>query len=218
LPGWIDLRPLPLRPPQSEELGHARAVRFRRPQSAPRPFQQGNLDGLCGIYALINAIRLTTADHLNLSKDEWTGIFACLLTEADAHTGATNLVTGGIGLGRMMPLARHAIDHIASNHGMELTMSRPLIDLHKPSHRKLVAELRRLVKGPASAILIGIGGHLDHWSVLRSVGDHTLGLFDSGGLRRIRIDRCRTGQEKKLGTGIQHVLHPDWIICLSAEH
>ena len=93
-------------------------------------------------------------------------------------------------------------------------MSRPLIDLHKPHPRKLVAGLRRLVKRPASAILIGIGGALDHWSVLSSVGDYYLGLFDSGGLHRIRIDRCRAGHERKLGTGAQHVLHTDWIVRL----
>ena len=27
------------------------------------PFQQGDLDGLCGIYALINAIRLATEEN-----------------------------------------------------------------------------------------------------------------------------------------------------------
>ena len=122
---------------------------------------------------------------------------------ADNDTGATNLVMGGIGTRRLIALTRYAIDHIASHHGIELTMSRPLIDLHRPSQRKLVAKLRRLVKRPASAILIGIGGRLGHWSVLRSVGDHYLGLFDSGGLRRIRIDRCSVGHVRNLGTGIR---------------
>ena len=137
---------------------------------------------------------------------------------ADADTGATNLVMGGIGTRRLIALARYAIDHMANHHGIELTMSRPLIDLHKPSQRKLITKLRRLVKRPASAILIGLGGSLDHWSVVRSVGDHYLGLFDSSGCQRIRIDRCRARHEKKLGTGVQHVLHPAWIIRLSAEN
>ena len=206
---------LPLRPPQLEEFGHARAVRLARSQSHPLPFQQGHLDGLCGLYALINAIRLATSDHLDLTNDQWTGIFACLLTEADAHTGATNLVMGGIGTRRLIALARYAVKHMANHHGIRLEMSRPLINLAKPSQRKLVAELRRLVGRPASAILIGIGGSLDHWSVVRSVGDHYLGLFDSSSCQRIQIDRCRARHEKNLRTVVQHVLHPDWIIRLT---
>ncbi len=36
------------------------------------PFQQGNLDGLCGIYALINAIRLATeADTRDFPDAAW---------------------------------------------------------------------------------------------------------------------------------------------------
>jgi hypothetical protein len=206
-----------LRPPQSEECGHARAVRSRRPQSAPQPFQQGNLDGLCGIYALINAIRLATVDQLYLSNSEWIGVFGCLLAQADKHTGATNLVTGGVGARRLVALARYAIDQMADHYGIELTMSRPLIELERPSKRRLVAELRRFVGRPASSVLIGLGGHLNHWTVVRSVGDRSLGLFDSSGLHRIRIDHCRTRHEKKLETTVEHVLRPGRIIRIAVE-
>ena len=207
-----------LRPPQSEECGHARAVRSRRPQSGPQPFQQGNLDGLCGIYALINAIRLATADQLHLSNSEWIGVFGCLLAQADKHTGATNLVTGGVGARRLIALTRYAIDHMADRYGLELTMSRPLIELERPSKRKLIAKLRRLVGRPGSAVLIGLGGHLNHWTVVCSVGDRSLGLFDSSGLHRIRIDHCRTRHEKKLETTVEHVLRPRRIIGLAMEN
>jgi hypothetical protein len=187
-----------------------------RSQSPLRPFQQGNLDGLCGIYALINAIRLATADHIHLSNSEWIGVFGCLLAQADKHTGATNLVTGGIGARRLIALTRYAINHMADHHGIELTMSRPLIELERPSKRKLIAKLRRLVGRPGSAVLIGLGGHLNHWTVVCSVGDRSLGLFDSSGLHRIRIDHCRSRHERKLRTTVEHVLRPDRIICLSA--
>jgi hypothetical protein len=188
-----------------------------RSQSPPRPFQQGHLDGLCGIYALINTIRLATADQLDLSNSEWMEVFGCLLAQADRHTGATNLVTGGIGTRRLIALTRCAIDHIASHHGIELTMSRPLIDLHKPSRRRLIAKLRPLVRRPGSAVLIGLGGHLNHWTVVRSIGDRSLCLFDSSGLHRIRIDRCRTRHEKKLETTVEHVLRPGRIISLATR-
>ena len=96
-------------------------------------------------------------------------------------------------------------------------MSRPLIELERPSKRKLIAKLRRLVGPPASAVLIGLGGHLNHWTVMRSVGDRSLGLFDSSGLHRIRIDHCRTRHEKKLMTTVEHVLRPGRIISLATR-
>ena len=210
--------PPPPRPPLPEKFRHRRAVRARRFQSGPQPFQQGNLDGLCGIYALINAIRLATADQLHLSNNEWMGVFGCLLAKVDQHTGATDLMTGGIGTRRLIALTRYAIDHMANHHGIELTMSRPLIDLQRPSRRRLVAELRRLIGQPGSAVLIGLGGLLNHWTVVCSVGHRSLGLFDSSGLHPIRIDHCRTRHEKKLETTVEHVLRPRRIIGLSGEN
>jgi hypothetical protein len=40
------------------------------------PFQQGDLDGLCGLYALINAIRLATEDDTRDFPDAaWQELF-----------------------------------------------------------------------------------------------------------------------------------------------
>src|ERR1019366_7173022 len=104
-----------------------------------------------------------------LSNNEWMEVFGCLLAQADKHTGTTDLMTGGVGTRRLIALTRYAIDHMANHHGIELTMSRPLTELHKPSRRKLIAKLRRLVGRPGSAVLIGLGGHLNHWTVVRSI-------------------------------------------------
>jgi hypothetical protein len=208
---------IPLRPAPSERLGRGCAVRSRRARSRPRPFRQGHLNGLCGIYALINAIRLATVDQLHLSNDEWTGVFAHLLAKADRKTGATNLVIGGIGTRRLIALAHHAIDLLANEYGIELTISRPLIDLRRKSPRKLVAKLRHLAGQPASGILIRLNGSFDHWSVISSVDDLHLNLFDSSCIRRIRVDRCRTGHGKEIERGVEHVLHPAWVIRLAIE-
>jgi len=72
-----------------------------------------------------------------------------------------------------------------------------------------------LHKSAASPDLIGLGGHLNHWSVVCSVGDRSLRLFDSSGLHRIRIDHRRTPNEKKLGTTVEHILRPGRIIHLA---
>ena len=111
---------IPLRPSPSDEVFHGQAAKSRREQPRPLPFRQGNLDGLCGIYALINAIRLVTAEQLDLSNVEWAGVFARLLAGADDDRGVAKVVTGGIGTWRLIALARAAIDHIAEQYGIEL--------------------------------------------------------------------------------------------------
>jgi hypothetical protein len=207
----------PLKTNRPNEFGRGAAVKSRRGQARLRPFRQGHLDGLCGIYALINGIRLATTDHLDLTRDEWRDVFAWLLAKADDDLDPADLVTGGIGPRRLIGFAHHAIDHFAHHHGLKLAVSRPLVGLHRPPGPKLVAKLCSLVGQPGSAILIRLSGDFDHWTVVRSVGHRYLNLFDSCGFQRIRIDRCRARHEPKPGATVDHVLHPGWIIRLSIE-
>ena len=114
-------RDFPYGLPNLRSLGTVGQLTDRRAHPRPLPFRQGNLDGLCGLYALINAIRLVTANQLNLSNPEWAGVFAHLLAIAEDERGATKLVTGGIGTRRMIALASSAIDHMEDHYGVELT-------------------------------------------------------------------------------------------------
>ena len=41
-----------------------------------KPYRQGQLDGLCGIYATINAIRLALGERGDqFSKEDWRELF-----------------------------------------------------------------------------------------------------------------------------------------------
>ena len=67
------------------------------------PFQQGDLDGLCGIYALINAIRLTTeADTRCFPDAAWQELFCTLLLEPDEVVGTVDTV--GLGIDTTPPI------------------------------------------------------------------------------------------------------------------
>ena len=69
------------------------------------PSQQGDLDGLCGIYALINAIRLATeADTREFPDTAWQELFCTLLLEADAVVGTVEAVGLGIDTKPLYPV------------------------------------------------------------------------------------------------------------------
>ena len=60
----------------------------RRPDIAP--YRQGQLDGLCGLYATINAIRLATHDLTGeFGHDVWRELLLVLLGEAENVVGST---------------------------------------------------------------------------------------------------------------------------------
>ena len=52
--------------------------------AAPKPFEQGDLDGLCGVYAVVNAVRLVALPHHRLPAAECRALFAALVPPTGA--------------------------------------------------------------------------------------------------------------------------------------
>ena len=108
------------------------------------PFQQGDLDGLCGIYALINAIRLATEDDTRDFPDiAWQELFFTLLLEADAIVGTVEAVGLGIDPQPLFRLAQAAVRHMVAEHGLRLTVSHAI---QRGEPRTFDAILRRLTE------------------------------------------------------------------------
>lgn len=75
----------------------------RKPfRGSARPFKQGHLDGLCGIYSIVNGFRLVLGRRLNQSKCEQ--LFDFLTQYAIKEQGNLDVVAGGLGLRQMQQL------------------------------------------------------------------------------------------------------------------
>ncbi len=62
----------------------------RRP--ALLPYQQGELDGLCGIYAVINAVRLALKDRADeFTPEDWQAFFHALMLATESVVGAAQV-------------------------------------------------------------------------------------------------------------------------------
>jgi hypothetical protein len=77
---------------------------------------------------------------------------------------------------------------LASEHGVAITVSRSRGPKH--SFDRLIADLAELTKQPASAVVMELSGDVRHWTVLRRLGKHSLELFDSSGMERVKLASC----------------------------
>jgi hypothetical protein len=82
----------------------------------PPPFQQGDLDGLCGAYAIINVARLTSCRHL--PKAAWRGLFEALVQRLHEAGELDDAVSDGIGARRLRGLLDDACTWLSAEHGL----------------------------------------------------------------------------------------------------
>ena len=153
------------------------------------PLMQGDLDGLCGLYSLLNAIRWALYSHRIGSAK--TRRAPKLLSDAEQQDLFDTLVTA---LGKRRPLATFVIDGISA---FELTrllrLSREWLSVHRKAHlvfrrpfyrqrtiapRRVLSRLVKHLTTPGSAAIITLE---DHWTVVRGATNRRVRVVDSGG-------------------------------------
>ena len=73
-------------------------------------------------------------------------------------------------------------------------------------------EFLRNGEGKRRVILIGLGGVYDHWSIVDSITDKQIRLFDSFKLKRLNRNRCAT---MRRSSSRPHLLFPTHTYFLS---
>jgi hypothetical protein len=147
-----------------------------RAEVSPQPFRQGDLDALCGCYAVVNAVRLAALPRRRLGRAACLGLFAALVDELAEAGRLRAFVTGGVGTGVLARLLRRAERWLDAEHGLALEVSRPFRRgdrLDAEGRLRLLAG--HLAQGGTSAI-VGTG---DHWTVVSVVRGGRLLLADS---------------------------------------
>jgi hypothetical protein len=147
-----------------------------RAEVSPQPFRQGDLDALCGCYAVVNAVRLAALPRRRLGRAACLGLFAALVDELAEAGRLRAFVTGGVGTGTLARLLRRAAAWLEAEHGLALEVRRPFRGgdrLDAGARLRLLAE--HLAQGGTSAI-VGTG---DHWTVVSVVRGGRLLLADS---------------------------------------
>ena len=158
-----------------------------------KPMQQGRLDGLCGVYSVINAARLAIWPAQRLTRESCRELFGLLAAELADRAKLLDVLTGGSRHRLVSILLREADGWLRDVYDISLHYRRPYRGQPSISQAVIAATLaRHLAAGHASAIA-GLTGSIEHWTVVRAVTPKTMLLFDSDDLKRLLLDPRRRG-------------------------
>ncbi len=154
-----------------------------------RAVRQGAFDGLCGLYAIVNAVERVgikgprSAFHKSL--------FLRLAKAIPAH-GLHRVLGSGIEADELAVVARRAFRTVQRDYDIKLTIRRPLMRSKFTQLPEFLSWFDEIARDQRHAIVVNVVmPWVDHWTVVdRQQGPHLL-VRDSSGLRPLDIQRFR---------------------------
>jgi hypothetical protein len=148
------------------------------------PFQQGGLDSLCGLYSIINAERFIN----HSSDDETQRLFDDLIHFLARRKLLAEMLIGGI-IHRQMLLI---LDKVVGKQRIS-NVSIPWRGVQNPDLTKFWRSMQHFLDGrPGRAIILGLQGYHDHWTVIESITSRSIMLYDSARIKRLPRSSCTT--------------------------
>ena len=174
------------------------------------PYQQGQLDALCGPYAIVNALRIVFP---GMSKAECSYLLARCIEELEAQPRHRGSYECGVNLWGMSRLIKNVVVP-----GYPVAVKRPFRNESNLTSLQLWKYLLEYFEAPGTrraAIMRGIIGGEDHWTVVYAATPSRLGLFDSCNRRILHKHRFMEN-EKAAGKG--DLLFPAQVFIISRSN
>lgn len=148
------------------------------------PFQQGGLDSLCGLYSIINAERF-----INHSSDEETQqLFDDLIHYLSRRGLLTKFLIGGIIHTEMLVILNKVVGKKRISN-VEIFWR----GLPNPDLTTFWRSIQSFLDGtPGRAVILGLQGYHDHWTVIESITNRSIMLYDSALIKRLPRSSCTT--------------------------
>jgi len=158
------------------------------PRNVMRPLRQGNLDSLCGVYAILNALRWAMGPQ-DMDRVTVEGLFVALTEHAIKELGMLSLPTSGIGTRQLQRLIKVAKIWLKVEHAINLTAKPIPIRGSGPACRELLQAICADQGEGGRSFILGLHAEEWHWSVLQGFVADRLFLFDSDRMRSVALDR-----------------------------
>ena len=173
-------------------------VSNRRPkrESCPRkPYRQGDLDGLCGLYSTVNAFRALCPE---LDDEAVSVLFATLIGHLP-KVGADPalVVTGGVGRGELQRLIIKARTYMLEELDIALKVTRLPKGLRRDGDLDMVWGTLAKRLSPTCVAILGLGGRHSHWTVATGATRQQIRLYDSSRMGVLKRRRCTVGRASK---------------------
>jgi hypothetical protein len=151
-------------------------------------FQQGELDCLCGLYAILNGYRLALGSYRGFSVKTATDAFRQAISHLREKGTLEDAVSNGIGARRIISLAKLVADWTATDHTRVVVETAP----HMAS--EAIEELFAWIEASLAnghPVIVYIDGEVKHWTTIGAIDVDKLYFFDSGDLGQLK--RCDFG-------------------------
>ncbi len=155
-----------------------------------QPVTQGSYDGLCGLYCIINAIRLVMAPHRQLRHEEVRTLFTAGVRFLERRGSLSEAVHSCVGERDWPKLAKRIVATAESMAGREILLEQPAFSTDAPFPRTLGRIERMIVSGKAPCVFLR--GRYRHYSVISGYTPLSLKLFDSIGHHWVWRRSCGT--------------------------
>ena len=159
-----------------------------------RPARQGAFDGLCGVYAIINALELVGVTGRR------SAIHEELFMELIHSLGAAALLSAmhdGLESWQLVRAAEIGFAQLEHDHGLRLAISQPFDPSEFGAPEDFYEALRKRVASPRTAVILHVSrAGRDHWTVARSFQGCRLLLRDSAGTPSLDLRRLEVGARR----------------------
>ena len=162
------------------------------------PIEQGDIDGLCSIYATLNACKLMFA-HTEKQDEKLLEVLCASVADLFPQ-----IIWDGTGVPTLYRLFRAADDWVQKKHKARLLWRAPLMRTKVASVEDFFDRLRTEIEahGEGRAMwIVGLGEPWDHWTVVDRIAGRTVYFYDSWGMKHYRfdsftLDKTKAGDKK----------------------
>lgn len=148
----------------------------------PGPYRQGELDGLCGIYALVNAV-----DYLcgPLTKRKARKLFEQVLTHLESRGPLTPRCTWGTTIHEIGGVLKYVICT-----QYPIKRYKPFHKQSIVSHEVYIRTLSDFLAQPNTIVFLILYGHFNHWTLVKRITKKTLMTHDSSEIHYVLRSSC----------------------------
>lgn len=177
------------------------------------PLKQGSLDGLCGLYAIINAIRVTLYPERKLSPAQQYKLFKRGIRTYRRRRNLAKLIRSGMTERAWLEICDDLIGYANAMLGTKIAQRMVFEALEPLRIRAALGTIKRQIES-GHPVLISLAGTYNHYTVVVGYRLGRLYLFDSGPYRWISARSCGTTHTR---SEARHQLRPRGGIALTSR-
>jgi len=146
-----------------------------------KPFKQGALDGLCGVYSIVNSLSCVHGPDRERSRE----VFEDIIGYLDRSKNLSRIITEG--------LCINSLGEILNNvESIDLDRSMPFRGRSDCGLDEFWTAMQEFLSEPNRAVLMGMSGEYEHWTVVTKITDKRVTFLDSDGISHFNRANCTT--------------------------